>query len=255
MFSGGIGSWAAAKRVAEVHGLDNLTLLFTDTNIEDEDLYRFIHEAANNVGVPLTSIGDGRDPWQVFFDERMMGGSRPDPCSRILKRELADRWMEKHFDPTETLVYVGIDWSEVHRYERLRERKAKQGWTYLAPMVDAPYLLKPDMLKWLESEGIVPPRLYGMGFSHNNCGGFCVKGGHGHFALLLREMPERYALHEAMEEEFRQFVGKDVSILRDRRGGKTAPITLRKLRERIQAGCQVDLFDVGGCGCFLDESD
>jgi hypothetical protein len=37
MFSGGIGSWAAAKRVAERHGTDNLTLLFTDTLIEDGD--------------------------------------------------------------------------------------------------------------------------------------------------------------------------------------------------------------------------
>ena len=30
MFSGGIGSWAAAKRVAEAHGTDDLVLLFAD---------------------------------------------------------------------------------------------------------------------------------------------------------------------------------------------------------------------------------
>lgn len=46
MFSGGAGSWAAAKRVAERHGTADLTLLFTDTLMEDEDLYRFLHEAA-----------------------------------------------------------------------------------------------------------------------------------------------------------------------------------------------------------------
>ena len=28
LFSGGLGSWAAAKRVAMTHGLDNLILLF-----------------------------------------------------------------------------------------------------------------------------------------------------------------------------------------------------------------------------------
>ena len=46
MFSGGAGSWMTAKRVAEKHGTDNLILLFADTLIEDEDLYRFLDEAA-----------------------------------------------------------------------------------------------------------------------------------------------------------------------------------------------------------------
>ena len=32
-----------------------ITLLFTDTKTEDEDLYRFIREAAADVGVPLTT--------------------------------------------------------------------------------------------------------------------------------------------------------------------------------------------------------
>ena len=45
MFSGGIGSWAAAKRVRVEPG-DSLILLFTDTLIEDPDLYRFLGQAA-----------------------------------------------------------------------------------------------------------------------------------------------------------------------------------------------------------------
>ena len=55
MFSGGAGSWAAAKRVAERHGTADLTLLFTDTLMEDEDLYRFLHEAAAAVFVSEAS--------------------------------------------------------------------------------------------------------------------------------------------------------------------------------------------------------
>ena len=35
MFSGGVGSWMAARRVAERHGTADLTLLFADTLIED----------------------------------------------------------------------------------------------------------------------------------------------------------------------------------------------------------------------------
>lgn len=41
-YSGGVGSWAVAKRVIARHGAENTTLLFTDTLIEDSDLYRFL---------------------------------------------------------------------------------------------------------------------------------------------------------------------------------------------------------------------
>ena len=110
------------------------------------------------------------------------------------------------------------------------------------------------MLTWAAEQGIRPPRLYDMGFPHNNCGGFCVKQGHAAFANLYREMPERYAYHEAKEQEFRDMVGKDVSILRDREGGTTKPFTLGQLRERIDAGgTQLALADDwGGCGCMVD---
>ena len=40
MFSSGIGSWGAGKRVAAKHGKENTILLFMDTKIEDEDNYR-----------------------------------------------------------------------------------------------------------------------------------------------------------------------------------------------------------------------
>jgi hypothetical protein len=257
MFSGGIGSWAAAKRVAERYGTERLTLLFTDTRMEDEDLYRFLDEAAANVGGKLVKLTDGRSVWELFFAERMMGNSRADLCSRILKRELADNWVAEHCEPADTVIYVGIDWSEKHRIDRLAE--LKKPWRYEAPLTEPPYLTKSDLLLALQAEGIKPPRLYSMGFAHNNCGGFCVKAGFGHFANLLRSMPERYAYHEAKEQEFRQMLGRsDISILKrqpNRIKGKRAgyvPVTLKQLREEIEAGGQVDLFDIGGCGCFVE---
>lgn len=253
MFSGGAGSWAAAKRVAERYGTQDMTLLFTDTLIEDEDLYRFLPEAAANIGAPLVQIAEGRTPWQVFSDVRFLGNSRVDPCSKILKRDLADRWMKEHCDKSDTTCYVGIDWSEQHRYTALRARKLNDGWRYEAPLCDPPYLDKSDVLAWLKRERIKPPRIYAMGFAHNNCGGFCVKAGHGHFATLLREMPQRYLEHEANEERLRQELAKDVSILADRSGDNIKkPLTLRAFRERVQSGAQIDAFDIGGCGCFTE---
>jgi hypothetical protein len=253
MFSGGVGSWMCAKRVAERHGTADLVLLFTDTMMEDPDLYRFLDEAAVNVGAPLVKIADGRTPWEVFKDERFLGNSRIDPCSKILKRQLADKWLAEHYDPAETTVYVGIDWSEEHRFTRLRERKAAQGWHYEAPLCGPPYVTKRSMFDALKAAGIAVPFLYTKGFSHNNCGGFCIKAGHGHYANLLKQLPERYAYHENQEQAFREFLDKPVSILTDTTGGTKKPLTLREFRIRIEAGGQVDMFDIGGCGCFAED--
>lgn len=250
MFSSGVGSWAAAKRVVATHGPADVVLLFTDTRIEDEDNYRFLHEAAANVGVPLVQLCEGRTPWEVYRDKRFLGNSRIDPCSEVLKRKPADAWLTAHCDPADTVCYVGIDWTEVHRYERLVTRKAAQGWTYEAPLCDAPYLTRRQVFAWLAREGLRRPRLYDLGFAHANCGGFCCKAGQGHFATLLQALPDRYAHHEAQEQALRAQLGKDVSMLTDADG----PLTLETLRHRIEAEpTQVDLFDIGGCGCFLDD--
>jgi len=250
MFSGGIGSWAAAKRVAEKHGTDDLALLFTDTLIEDADTYRFLREAAANVGGEFVEIAEGRTPWEVFRDVRFLANSRVDPCSRVLKRDFADRWLEANRDPSETVVYVGIDWTEMHRIERLAERK--KPWVYEAPMCDPPYLTKDEMHEWAEREGLRKQRLYTLGMPHANCGGGCVKMGIGGFARLYHADPCRFAEWEENEQRLRVQLG-EVSILRDRAGGTTTPLTLRALRERLDAGGQVDLFDIGGCGCFVDD--
>jgi 3'-phosphoadenosine 5'-phosphosulfate sulfotransferase (PAPS reductase)/FAD synthetase len=187
MFSGGVGSWAAARRVAEKHGTEDLVLLFTDTLIEDADTYRFLREAAANVGGQLVEIADGRTPWQVFSDVRFLGNSRVDPCSRVLKRDLADAWLAEHYEPENVIVYVGIDWSEIHRYERLRERK--RPWVYEAPLCDPPYLTKDDLHEWAELAGLERQRLYQLGMPHANCGGGCIKMGQGGFRPVACRRP------------------------------------------------------------------
>lgn len=251
MFSGGIGSWAAAKRVAKDHGTTDLVLLFGDTLIEDDDLYRFLREAADDVGGQLVWIAEGRTPWEVFRDERFIGNSMADPCSKILKRNFLRRWLAEHCDPTETTVYLGIDWSEIHRLERAADRWAP--WTVQAPLCKPPLTSKEELLRSASKVGLRPPRLYELGFPHNNCGGFCVKAGQGHFKRLLEVLPERYRMHEEKEEELRAYLGRDVSILKDRRGGRTSPMSMREFRKRVQdEPSTVDEFEWGGCGCAVD---
>jgi hypothetical protein len=250
-FSGGAASWLAAKRVVEAHGTAGLVLLFTDTRMEDESTYRVVREGAADVGGELVWLAEGRTPWEVFRDVRFLGNTRADPCSRILKREQARSWVEANCDPDDSVLYLGIGWDEEHRCEPIRQHW--QPYRVEFPLCAKPYLSKAGMVREMRDAGIEPPSLYADGFPHANCGGFCIKAGQAHFRLLLAAHPERYAHHEAKEEELRELLG-DVAILRDRRGGQTKPLPLRTFRKRLEAegDAECDPFEWGGCGCFSD---
>lgn len=277
--SGGICSWACGKRVAERHGTSEMALLFADTYIEDDDLYRFLVEGVANIWgykvadgvlpleippiedmearkayldklvIPgLVRIADGRTPWEVMRDHHSFANNRMDFCSEELKRDLLDKWRDDHCSPDTVTVHVGLSWDEEHRVKRVQQVCAP--WRYDAPMAEKPWLSKDMMFGLLKEQGIKPPRLYGMGFPHNNCGGFCVKAGQGHFANLLKKMPKLYRWHEEQERELRKTVG-DFGLLRDRRGGTTKTLTLETLRKRIESQQEFDAYDWGGCGCAI----
>lgn len=256
MVSGGKGSWGAARYLIDEHGVDpeRMVLLFTDTNGEDEDLYRFLEESSANLGASLVRLdNDGATIWDVFRKERMIGNTRLSVCSRALKQRPARAWLQDNADPAVTKVVVGIDWTESHRLAAIVRNYAP--FQAVAPLTWPGAWSSERISEELAAAGIAEPRLYAQGFPHNNCAGACVRGGQGQWALLLEQNRDRYLAEEAQENAFRAELGKDVAILRDRRGGTTKPLPLTVLRQRIEANEPVDRGDLGGCGCMTDLSD
>lgn len=287
-YSGGIGSYATAQRVIEREGKENVTLLFTDTKMEDDDLYRFIDESVKHLGCEYIYLADGRTPWEVFEDTKFLGNSRLAKCSHVLKQKVADDYIKEHYKPHKpdyilekinkgkeiiylqdesekekrklewerderlpAILYLGIDWTESHRQAAPIYNYAPYEVRF--PMCDEPYIDKQQMIQDLEDIGIRQPRLYELGFAHNNCGGFCVRAGQGHFKNLLDKLPERYKEHEEKEQYMRDLLGKDVSILRKQKDGVRYNVTLREFREDVEKNDEknVDMCDIGGCGCFV----
>jgi hypothetical protein len=267
MYSGGLCSWAAARRIVQEHGSANVVGLFADTMIEDPDLYRFLDETSAQLGIEVVKLADGRTPWQVFIDEKFIGNSRIDPCSKILKRKLMDSWRDANCDPATTSLVFGLDWSERGRIEGSgkkqghRKRVASLGWTPLYPMNEPPYLTKADMIADLRSLGIEPPALYAEGFPHNNCGGFCVKMGLAQARHLLEMRPETYRLHEDAEQAAMAEIGPTAKpFLRFRKDGKTRGVSMKRFRELVQRQSTMfgDLDSHGwGCGggCAIDDDE
>lgn len=96
--------------------------------------------------------------------------------------------------------------------------------------------------------------MYDEGFPTNNCGGRCVKGGQANWHRLLKLRRESFLECEREEQSLREYLGKDVAILRDRRGGKTTPLPLAEFRRRVEGGEGCDLNDWGkSCSCLLDD--
>lgn len=313
--SGGICSWAACKLQALETGPESMTLLFADTIVEDDDLYRFLVETAANIldihcpaklipgltaiptvdrmperkahlaklrvaameAVPgLVWLADGRTPWEVYRDEKYIGNSRVDPCSKILKRQLLDRWMnENHGNarPTTPRV-VGLGEWERERFEGhyetlkngkkvwragLAERMAAKGWVFRAPLIYfRPTFSRNGIYQWLDREGIDPPALSEEGFDTNNCGGVCCKMGLKQAAKAYHRRPERYRYSAAEEKACQEQIGTDCTMLRREVDGKRVPLSLIQFGEELATADAeaCSLFpSQPACGCFTGEDE
>lgn len=258
MFSGGLCSWLEGRRVVEKYGADGVALLFADTRMEDATLYTFLDSAAENIGAPLIKIADGRTPWELMRDQGMLARSGADLCSATLKRDLLNKWRKENCDSDVTVTHFGLTHYEKHRLERVQIRTAP--WKCEALMTEPPHLQKEDMMELALSFGLPLPRLYTLGFPHNNCKGFCVKAGIANLKWLYTKLP---CVYREMEEEEQKTIsavnerhgGKKHYIFSIQRSGGTIPVTLQSLR--IQWESQPTLFDddftTGGCGCAVDD--
>lgn len=252
MWSGGITSWAVARQVADLHSTESMTLLFADTLIEDEDLYRWNRDASADIGVDLTVVTDGRTPAQANADRKWLGSARLAHCSEILKQKPCREWLKANTDPSDSTVYVGIDWTELHRLPAIEA--AYQPWTAVAPLTEPPYIDKRGWMAMARRRGLELPRMYELGYPHNNCGGACVKAGQAQWLRTLKVFPDRFAAAEKEEQAFRAEHGKDVAYLTEVVKGEKKPLPLVELRRRSEARDEsappLDFGDWGGCGCL-----
>lgn len=247
-YSTGLASAELAWRLVDQYGAGNVHLLTADTRVEDADNWRFAHEVHGRLACEWTVLADGRTPMEVGRAKRVVPNNRLAVCSRILKRELLRKHIDACYDPSDTVIYLGYDWTETDRAQR-----ALPHWVpfrALAPLTEPPYVDKPDLCATFRGRGIEPPRLYGQGFAHANCGGACVRGGQAQWELLLRVNRPRFLAWEAEEQRTRTELGKNVAILKDRRNGQSRPLPLREFRERVEARPELfDSTDWGACGC------
>lgn len=220
----------------------NIVLLMAWLPNEHPDVLRLVGECERLTGLKVQFIGTGETPMQVFHRVGMLGNSRVDPCSRILKREAIADYIADHYDPTDTMIAIGITAHEATRVDRriaIRANWSARGWQTIFPLEYDETLTRERQLELCQELCGWVPEMYQLGFEHHNCGGACVKAGKRQWSMLLWHYPHVYSEWEAGETAFRANHGKDVSILRDEwtRNGErgSTPLTLYDFRVRMQA--------------------
>lgn len=301
--SGGMGSFLTGYVLKENTNA-HVTYYFNDTYLESEGLYQFLLQTMNyfnpisdtsyqyltklSTMIPpiqimekrkefLNKFGnllqvnysdfvydpDGRTVWEVFDDVKFIGNSLFDPCSRILKRERSRQYIES-FDPTDIDIAIGIDFTEIHRF-----RKAKPNWqphNLIAPLIDFNVDKIELQQEITEKINIKQSKSYELGFSHDNCGRFCVKAGLGHFRLLLETDRSTYLYHENQEQLAFENIGRH-PFLKKTVKKKRYTVSLREYRIYLETGNLIidgepvilnckqldedDMLEFGGCGCAI----
>ena len=219
--SGGFGSFAALLAIATTQ--ESFSASFAETNIEHPDLYRFLVETIKGIaGQPIGNyleylmsdvpplqeielrkkylkllgnqlsfevpwfhyLSSDDTPFDIFVKRKFAGGMKGDPCSLELKCQPLDAFnsnlRKQHND---LVVVVGIGEEEKHRMIAMHA-KENLPWTWQAPLIEDPDNVY-KAYAFLEKRSIALPELYELGFSHNNCGGFCIKSGQQQQATLL----------------------------------------------------------------------
>jgi hypothetical protein len=242
-FSTGLSSALACERVLakfNPNEVNEVYVVFMDTLIEDEDNYRFAGEVYQRwaklyPGWQHIRLTEGVDPYEVADKHNMIFNQRRHPCTRVLKIEPFMRWLETLDGPS--TVYIGFDYSELHRTEATTRNYEEAGYGVDYPLLWRPVEERDYSQVARDDWEIEPPRMYGMGYSHANCGGRCVAMGQKDWLLTLINFPERFAQVEEWERQMRKREGPHkYAILRRSINGISTPMTLEELRERYLAG-------------------
>jgi hypothetical protein len=230
-FSSGLSSAITSVRVLDKY--PGAKLVFMDTLFEDESNYRFMYSFEKRFGVKIIRLVEGRNPYEVSHDEHVIPGSFLAPCTFRLKIEPFREYLKTL--EGQTTIYIGYDFSEMHRCEATSKNYNALGYEVDYPLLWNPveYRRYTDVVR--SDWEIQPPRMYQLGYTHANCGGRCCKQGQGDWIRTLINFPDRFKEIETWENGMRQNeVNSNYAILKRQTIDGMHPLTLTELRERYE---------------------
>lgn len=188
-FSCGAASAVATKlAITENGGKQPLVIAYTRVAEEHPDNVRFMRDCEQWFGQEITMLENEKyhaSINEVFSREKYMAGIMGAPCTRLLKREVRQKFQQ----PDDIHVF-GYTAEEQHRVDRFIDaNNDAEIWAILVEKG----LTKEDCLAMIDRAGIRLPEMYRLGYRNNNCIG-CVKGGAGYWNKIRKDFPDVFKL-------------------------------------------------------------
>jgi hypothetical protein len=194
-FSCGAASAVATKlAIAENAGRHPLVVVRCIVREEHNDNDRFAADCERWFGHPITNLiaekYDGSVD-EVIRRKAYISGNLGAPCSRLLKKEVRQRFER----PTDRQVFgYTADASDIARWNLFLDANNIDAH---APLIERG-LQHADTLAMVAQAGIALPAMYLLGYQHNNCKG-CIKAtSPGYWNKVRVDFPDRFA-HLAVE--------------------------------------------------------
>lgn len=215
-FSCGAASAVAAKIAVAKYG-NNCEVCYCDTlKWEHPDNARFMADVERWIGKRITVLRSEKyaDIYDVFRKTGWLVGEKGARCTTELKKI-----PRKDYQRADDLHVFGFTADEAQRIADFRNDNFELALEF--PLQHF-RVTKADCYRYLAQAGIELPTMYKLGYKNNNCRG-CVKGGMGYWNKIRVDFPDVFERMAKLEREM------GVTILKDRRGGKTIRLYLDEL--------------------------
>lgn len=138
-FSGGKDSTAMLLRMVEL-GIKIDMIIFCDTGIEFDEMYRHIKKVGDYIGLPITTLQAKYSFEHLLLDhvvtkrngEKVCGYSFPTSrirwCTSKLKIDVFNKYIKELEQKYNVIRYVGIAFDERHRIKDFRYPLVEWGW-------------------------------------------------------------------------------------------------------------------------------
>lgn len=186
-FSCGAASAVASKVAVDKYG-DLCEVVTCDTrNTEHPDNERFLQDVERWIGKPITQLRSSKyaSTDDVFAATRYMSGSKGARCTTELKKLPRVAFQRE----TDTHIF-GYTADEQRRADDFEKRNPELAVEWI--LIDEG-ISKEDCLKRLTSAGIALPKMYSLGFDHNNCMGCVESASPGYWNRTRKLFPDVFA--------------------------------------------------------------
>ena len=206
-FSCGAASAVAGNLAIKKYG-DDVDLIYCDTGGEHESNIVFLHECEKWYGKEIKILKNPEyiDHFDVVRKKKFITNQYGFAyCTHELKMK-----MRSDAGYCDAINIFGYTYEEIKRAEKLIAHNIDMSCEF--PLIDNA-VTKDDCLGIIWQQGIKMPRMYELGYSHNNCVG-CVKGGIGYWNRIRKDFPDVFKKMSELEREI------SVTILKYRSGEK-----------------------------------